>query len=717
MQTIKGIVERITYWDEESGYGVIQIHMENYLTPATLTGKFISVSIGSLIEAKGDFVINKKFGQQFNVKEYKESLPSTVFGIEKYLSSGMIDGIGPKFAKQIVNKFKEKTIDIIENNPMKLLEIPNIGVKRIEAIKESWSRNKNIKDLMMFLGECGVSVSLANKIYKTYGLDSINILKQNPYRISNDIYGVGFKLADKIAQKLGHSKESYSRCKAGFFHVLNKLAVEGNCYAHFEELIKKASDLLGASEEVLIMTFDSLKESKELIYQKTSKTIYLPLFYYSEIGIAKLIYKISKFKIPADRIKFKEIIKEVERENEINYDEAQLNAIEAAVYSKFSVITGGPGVGKTTITKAIIDVFDIMGKSVILAAPTGRAAKRMTETCEITSKTLHRLLEADHIGAFSRNEHNPLIGDVIIIDECSMIDTVLMYNLLKAIPADMKVIMIGDFNQLPSVGAGNVLSDIIDAAVVPVIKLNKIYRQAKSSKIITNSHKVNLGQMPDLSIKEGSDFFFINKSDPKNIISTIKDLCFKRLPNKYKVNSIFDIQVLSPMKRGLLGTENLNVELQDMLNSSKLFIKRGERKYKLGDKVMQIKNNYNKNVFNGDIGIINEIDLEELSLTVNFEGNFVEYDYSELEELVLSYAITIHKSQGGEFPIVVMPVHFQHKLMLQKNLLYTAITRAKKIIVLIGNFGALKYGVQNGSLESRKTSLKERLTERFRPNV
>jgi len=397
-----------------------------------------------------------------------------------------------------------------------------------------------------------------------------------------------------------------------------------------------------------------------------------------------------------------------------SYDEAQLNAIEAAVYSKFSVITGGPGVGKTTITKAIIDVFDIMGKSVILTAPTGRAAKRMTETCEITSKTIHRLLEADHISQFGRNEQNPLIGDVIIIDESSMIDTILMYNLLKAIPADMRVIIIGDTDQLPSVGAGNVLSDIIDASVVPVIKLNKIYRQAKSSKIITNSHKINLGQMPDLTIKDGSDFFFINESDPEKIVSTIKDLCFKRLPNKYEVSSIFDIQVLSPMKRGLLGTENLNVELQDMLNSSELFIKRGESKYKLGDKVMQMKNNYNKNVFNGDIGVINEIDLEELSLTVNFEGSFVEYDYSELEELVLSYAITIHKSQGGEFPIVVMPIHFQHKLMLQKRLLYTAITRAKKIIVLIGNFGALRYGVQSDSSGDRRTSLKERLAERFR---
>ena len=714
METITGVVERITYHDEESGYSVIKIRAKAFLELIALTGKFISINIGTIIEAKGNFIINKKFGRQFSVKEYKESLPASIYGIEKYLGSGLIEGIGPKFAKQIVERFRENTINIIENEPTKLLEIPKIGERRIQAIVNSWQKHKNIKDLMIFLSDCGVSTSVAHKIYKVYGEESIQKLKENPYGIVDDIYGIGFKTADMIAIKIGLPKESYNRCRAGIFYILSEFANDGNCYASLDNLTQKGSQLLDIPSHIIVMTFDYLNSQKELICEENNQIIYLPPFYHSEVGIAKRIYKIATFKNEIDKkFDLESAIKSVQNKNKIIYDKTQISAIKAAILSKFSVITGGPGVGKTTITKAIIDIFKLMNKKIILAAPTGRAAKRMTQACKLESKTIHRLLEADHKGKFSKNEENKLSGDVIIIDESSMIDTILMYNLLKAIPNEMIVIMIGDADQLPSVNAGNVLNDIISSNVLPVIRLNKIYRQAESSKIITNSHKINSGEMPDLSSENDSDFFFIEEKDPENIVKTIKELCSQRLPNFYKVDKITDIQILSPMKRGLLGTENLNEELQSVLNNNKLFIKRGANKYKLGDKVMQIKNNYEKNIFNGDIGIISDVDLENNSITVNFDDNFIDYEYQDLDELVLSFAITIHKSQGAEFPIVVIPVHFQSRIMLQRNLIYTGITRAKKIVVLIGDRNALKYAVENDISNERKTLLNEKIIKWF----
>ncbi len=713
LEIISGIVERITYQNEETEYGVIKVRVKGFSELAIFTGKFVSINVGTVIEAKGNFTINKKFGRQFSVQEYKESLPASINGIEKYLGSGLIERIGPKFAKQIVSTFGNETINIMENNPMKLLDISNIGIKRVHAIKDSWQKHKNIKDLMIFLSNCGISTTVAHKIYKVYGEESITKLKENPYKIVDDIYGLGFKTSDMIAEKLGLSKESYNRCRTGIFHILNEFSREGNCYASLDDLIKKGEELLDIPEKIIVMTFDYLKSQRELICEDGNNVIYLPPFYYSEVGIARRIYEISSFNNTTDNIDLKSALTEIQKKNQITYDETQISAIKTVVSSKFSVITGGPEVGKTTITKAIIDIFKSLNKRIILAAPTGRAAKRMTETCKVEAKTIHRLLEGDHTGKFSKNEENKLSGEIIIIDESSMIDIILMYNLLKAIPNEIKVILIGDADQLPSVGAGNVLNDIINSEVIPVIRLNKIYRQAESSKIIVNAHKINLGQIPDLSTKSNSDFFFISEENPENIVSQLKELCSKRLPRTYKVNAMTDIQVLSPMKRGLLGTENLNIQLQSVLNDSKLFIKRGANKYKLGDKVMQIKNNYDKNIFNGDIGFISHIDLENNTLKVDFDGKFIDYTYQELEELVLSYAITIHKSQGGEFPIVIIPIHFQSRIMLQRNLIYTGVTRARNVVILIGDEKALKYAVQNNISNDRRTLLKNRLIERF----
>ena len=709
MEEISGVVERITYQDEESGYKVIKVRVKGFSEFLTLTGKFVEISVGSVIKAKGNFIVNKKFGKQFNVKEYEESLPASIYGIEKYLGSGLIEGIGPKFAKQIVEKFGKDTISVIENDSMKLLDIPNIGIKRINSIRESWKKHRNIKDLMIFLSNCNVSTSIAHKIYKAYGKESITKLKENPYGIVDDVYGIGFKTADLIAEKLGVSNESYSRCRSGIFHILNQFANEGHCYASIDDLIQKGMNLLNIPKHIIIMTFNYLKDIKELICENEDETIYLPPFYHSEVGIAKRIYEIFSTKKSNESINIEKALEIIQKRNNIKYDDTQISAIKTSVSSKFSVITGGPGVGKTTITKAIIDIFKLMNKKIILTAPTGRASKRMTETCGVEAKTIHRLLEADHKGKFSKNEENKLNGDVIIVDESSMIDIILMYNLLKAIPNEATVIFIGDVDQLPSVGAGNVLNDIINSNVVPVIKLNKIYRQAESSKIIINSHKINLGEIPDLSNKNSSDFFFINNKNPENIVSEIKELCSKRLSKTYNINAISDIQVLSPMKKGLLGTENLNTELQSVLNDNPLFIKRGANKYKLGDKVMQIKNNYDKNVFNGDIGIISHINLDDNTIKVDFDGIIIEYSYQDLEELILSYAITIHKSQGGEFPIVIIPIHFQSKIMLQRNLIYTGVTRAKNILILIGDSNALKFSIQNNISQNRKTLLKNRI--------
>lgn len=414
---------------------------------------------------------------------------------------------------------------------------------------------------MVFLSGCGILATVAHKIYKVYGEESIKKLKENPYSIVDDIYGLGFKTADMIAEKLGVSNESYARTRAGIFHILNEFSREGNCYASLDDLIKKGEKLLDIPEEIVVMTFDYIKDQRELICEDGNNIIYLPPFYHSEVGISKRIYEISTCKSAIDNIDLKTTLNEIQKRNQITYDETQISAIKTAVSSKFSVITGGPGVGKTTITKAIIDIFKSLNKRIILAAPTGRAAKRMTEICKVEAKTIHRLLEGDHTGKFNKNEENKLTGDVIIIDEGSMIDLILMYSLLKAIPNEMKVILIGDADQLPSVGAGNVLNDIINSKVLPVIKLNKIYRQAKSSKIIVNAHKINLGQMPDLSVKNNSDFFFISEENPENIVSQIKELCSKRLPKAYNANAMTDIQVLSPMKHGSLGTENLNTQL------------------------------------------------------------------------------------------------------------------------------------------------------------
>lgn len=708
MEQIRGVVERITYADEGKGYSVIKIKAKNYGELVTVVGNMASVNVGAVITAKGQWTSNPKYGRQFTAESWEESVPATVYGIEKYLGSGLIRGIGPKFAKEIVNKFKEDTLRVIEEEPDRLSEVANIKTKRVVMIKKAWSEQKEIKNIMIFLQEHNVSTAFGYRIYKEYGDRSISVVKENPYRLADDIWGVGFKTADGIATKLGIDKESYARCRSGIFYTLNRFADEGHCFAYREDLVKKCAEILGVDESVIVMTLDNLMMEKEL-FREGEDMIFLPPFYFSENGVSKRVAAILNNNANSAAPDIDGIIGKLEKELGIGYDETQKEAIRLVTSSKISVLTGGPGTGKTTITKAIIEVFKSRGKTILLAAPTGRAAKRMSEMCKVEAKTIHRLLESAPPDGFARNEKNPLEGDVLIVDESSMIDILLVYNLLKAVPDNMTVVFVGDIDQLPSVGAGSVLGDFIESGVIPTVRLTKIFRQAEGSRIITNAHKVNGGQMPHIVNDKTSDFFFFDMDNQGDIVNEIVNLCANRLPKSYKINPVDDIQVLTPMRRSETGAENLNRVLQSAMNKNTLSLRRGGTEYKLGDKVMQIRNNYEKEIFNGDIGRIVSVSETDKKLSADFDGRVIEYDILELDELVLSYAVTIHKSQGGEFPIVIIPITYSHYMMLFRNLLYTGITRAKKLLILLGEKRAVQAAVRNNKSVKRNTMLAERL--------
>jgi exodeoxyribonuclease V alpha subunit len=709
MEYISGVVDRITYSNEETGFSVIKIKSGGFSDLVTVVGNLAAVNVGAVLRLKGDWKYDSKYGKQFSAMDYRETVPATIAGIEKYLGSGLIKGIGPVFARKILKQFKENTLNVIEEHADDLIQVAGIGQKRVEMIKNAWQEQKEIKNVMLFLQSNGVSTTYAVKIYKTYGNESINTVKNNPYRLADDIWGIGFKTADKIAQELGFDKDSYERCRSGIIYVVNQLSDEGHCYAEKEQLVSEAVKTLELEESLINHTIDRMLGEKSVI-SEDGDAIYLPPFYYSEIGTAKRIQAILLEKNEVNPTQINRIIEEIEKESRITYDTIQLEAIRNAALSKFMVLTGGPGTGKTTTTLAIIKVFQKMGKKVLLAAPTGRAAKRMTETTGMEAKTIHRLLEFKPPEGYQKNANNPLECDVLIIDETSMVDIILMYNLLRAVTNKTVVILIGDVDQLPSVGAGNVLRDIIDSGVVPVVRLNRIFRQALGSAIITNAHRINKGEMPELRGNKNSNFFFIEEDDPQKIVEIIQNLCAKRLPEYYKVDPVDDIQVLCPMQRGDTGAQNLNALLQGSLNPSDIVIKYRGMDYRLNDKVMQIKNNYDKNVFNGDIGKIVGIDLENKTLVIRFDGSGIDYDVTELDEITLAYAITIHKSQGSEYEIVVVLLTMQHYIMLQRNLLYTCITRAKKILVLIGSKKAIRIAVSNDKIQYRNTMLKARLS-------
>lgn len=710
MIKLRCVVEHITYQNQENGWSVMKVKVKGYDNLVTLTGSLLDVPVGSVLLVDGDWRVDPKYGQQFVAQSWTEVMPATLYGIEKYLGSGLVKGIGPAYAKAIVSRFGLETIDVIENDIERLLEVPRLGKKRMEKIRESWEKQKDIKEVMVFLQGHGVSTAFAAKIYRKYEKESIAKVKENPYQLADDIWGIGFKTADSIASKMGYEKNDPRRCRSGILYTLNELAEEGHVYAETEQLVEAAVKLLEVEEAPVRQALATMMEAKDVIAD--NDVIYLPPFYYAENGSAKRLQSLL-----SDNSLFNsDIVAEPEAEygsknGGIVYDEVQQAAIQKALDSKVMVLTGGPGTGKTTTTQGIIAAFKARHMSILLAAPTGRAAKRMTEATGMEAKTVHRLLEYNPMDGYKRNEENPLEGDTLIVDECSMIDIMLFYNLMKAIPSNMRLILVGDIDQLPSVGAGNVLRDIIDSRQIPVVRLTRIFRQAQSSRIVMNAHAINAGQFPNIKNGLDTDFFFINQEDADEMVKLIIGLVRDRLPKKYSY-SPKEIQVLTPMQRGTVGAGNLNIELQNALNPTGLSLVRGGYTFRQGDKVMQIRNNYDKNVFNGDIGYITAVDTKERTLTVTFDNRLVEYDITELDEIVLAYAITIHKSQGSEFPVVVMPVTMKHFVMLQRNLIYTGITRAKKICVLIGTTKALAYAIRNQTVSKRNTKLKERLNEK-----
>ena len=728
---IRGVVERITYQNPENGYTVLKCAVKSYKELVTVIGSLLDVNVGSVLLIYGNWKVDSRYGRQFAAESWEETLPATVFGIEKYLGSGLIKGVGPKYAKKIVAQFGIETLEVIETDISRLQEVDGIGKKRIQMIRDSWERQKEIKNVMLFLQDHGVSTSFAAKIYRQYGNESLDKMKENPFQMADDIWGIGFKTADGIAQKLGFAKEAYVRLRSGIMYTLSNLADEGHVFAYQEQLIAKAAELLEAEESSIVMTLDQMIADKDLICetvdyktdQAEMKAIYLPAFYYAEAGVAGKLKRLAQS--PAtDRLwhalmdarqktgneSLSIDVGKIQEKVDMKYDEIQADAIRKAAVSKVMVLTGGPGTGKTTTTQGIIAAYRSFGLKILLAAPTGRAAKRMTEATGLEAKTIHRLLECKPPEGYQKNEDNPLDGDVLIIDECSMIDMILMNALLKAIPEGMRLILVGDIDQLPSVGAGNVLRDIIDSGVFPVVCLTRIFRQAQSSRIIMNAHAINEGKFPDISNGKNTDFFYIEKEDPEEAVQEIVRLVKNNLPRYYKT-PWNHIQVLTPMQKGIVGAANLNLALQEALNPQGDGLRRGGYLFRTGDKVMQIRNNYEKEIFNGDIGTVESVDLQERTLKVNFDQHIIEYEASELDELVHAYATTIHKAQGSEYPIVVMPVLMNHYVMLQRNLIYTGITRAKKVLVIVGTRKALSYAVRNVTVTKRNTFLKERLSQ------
>ena len=732
MDHLRCVVERITYQNPENGYSVIRCRAKGYSDLVTVVGLMPETHVGAVLSLEGAWKVDPKYGRQFTAEKFEETLPATVFGIEKYLGSGLIKGIGPKFAKKIVQQFGKDTLDIIEENPDSLIEVPGIGRLRVDRIKESRAEQKEIKNIMLFLQSHDVSTSHATKIYKTYGNQSIEIVKENPYRLADDIWGIGFRTADIIAGKMGFGEERFARLRSGIMYALNQLADEGHCYGTREQVLTAAGELLKVDEALLVMTLDEMMRQRDVIVEKAKvpadetangvshgpvdemtetqieEAIYLQPFFFSEMGTAKrldaILHGMRSFRIQPEGL-----LERIGKKTGMQYDDIQQQAILAAIRNKVLVLTGGPGTGKTTTTLGIIAAYREAGAGIILAAPTGRAAKRLSETTGMEAKTIHRLLEVKPPNGYQRNEENPLEGDVLIVDECSMIDIILMYNLLKAVPDNMTLILVGDVDQLPSVGAGNVLSDIIASGCIPVVKLERIFRQAQGSRIIMNAHRINKGQAIDTRGGRNADFFFAAQETPEEAADLIVKYVSENLPRYYHADPIRDIQVLTPMQRGLVGAVNLNQRLQDTLNRTRIFLRRGGTEYRIHDKVMQIRNDYNKEVYNGDIGFISSVDMDERELTVNFEGRDVTYDATELDELVLAYACTIHKSQGSEYPIVVMPFMMTHYIMLQRNLLYTGVTRAKKILVLVGEKKAVSMAINNNKAVGRNTRLKERI--------
>ncbi len=725
---LSGQIERITYTNDETGFTIARVKVYGQKDLVTVVGHLMSPAPGEILNMRGEWVNHPKFGEQFKVVESKTTVPATVYGIRKYLGSGLIKGLGPVMAGRIVKQFGEQTLDVIENEIEKLSRVNGIGKKRIAMIQKAWDEQKEIRDIMLFLQSHEISSGYATKIFKQYGNRSIAVVTDNPYRLATDIFGIGFVIADRIAAKLGFPEESHLRVEAGILYVLNQLSDEGHVFYPYEPLIKKSQEILGVGRNVVVEALGNIAVERKIIvedinksteeFKENNKAVYLAKFHLCETSISdrlKILLTAPKSVRP---VASERAIDWVQRQLNITLAEKQVKAIHSALTNKVMIITGGPGTGKTTIINAVLKIFSRLNVKTLLAAPTGRAAKRMSETTGHEAKTIHRLLEFSFIkGGFQKNQDKPLNCDLLILDEASMIDTILMHHLLKAVPSSATAILVGDVNQLPSVGAGNVLNDMITSGAVPVVELNEIFRQAKASRIIVNAHKINNGIVPSFENEiPNNDFYFIRQEDPQKVLEIILELTKTRIPRRFGFDPVDDIQVLTPMHKGVVGAVNLNMELQKTLNPVQDGIVRGNRNFRVNDKVMQIRNNYDKEVFNGDIGRITGIQPEGYQVIVTYDGRDVAYEFSDLDEIVLAYAVSVHKSQGSEYPAVVIPILTQHYILLQRNLIYTAITRGRNLVVVVGTRNALAIGINNDKTKKRFTYLKHRLTKLSVPN-
>ena len=718
--TIQGQIERVTFYNEDTDFTIARLKASGYRDLITLVGTMMAPTPGQVVRVTGQWTNHPKFGEQFKMLRYTNLVPATTAAIEKYLGSGLIKGIGPVMAKRMVKAFGKDTLDIIEKEIDRVIEVEGIGEKRVEMIRRAWAEQKEIREVMLFLQGNGVSSGYAAKIYKQYGNQSIDVVKENPYRLAMDIFGIGFVTADKIAVNLGFTKDSEVRAEAGVIYVLGQLSDDGHVYYPYEGLIEKSCEILEVGREIVEHGLESLAGQRKVVIEKAmessgsdgERAVYLTQFHICETGIASRLKSLLSAPVTRRKVDSDKAMEWVQKQLAISLAPTQIDAVKCAVGSKVMVITGGPGTGKTTIINAVLKIFGRIGIDILLAAPTGRAAKKMTEATGREAKTIHRLLEfSPQKGGFQKNEEHPLKCDLLVIDEASMIDTVLMYHLLKAVPLHATVILVGDVNQLPSVGPGNVLKDIISSGAVPVVRLNEIFRQAKDSAIIVNAHLINRGVIPPLDStgQTQTDFYFIQKDEPEGALAIILELVSGRIKKAFGLDPIDDVQVLTPMNRGTVGAHNLNIELQKVLNPREDGITRGARTLRTDDKVMQIRNNYDKEVYNGDIGRIVRIDAENQDVRIAFDGRVVAYEYSELDELVLAYAVSVHKSQGSEYPCVIVPLLTQHYMLLQRNLLYTAITRGKRLVVVVGSKKAMAIAVKNDRTQERYAQLDHRL--------
>ena len=764
---LTGVVERITFTNTENGYTVARFQADKQFGLVTIVGALAEVHAGARLKLFGRWKSHPKYGEQFEIERYVEEVPATVEGIKRYLGSGLIKGIGPVMAKRIAEKFGRYTLEIIESDIDRLIEVEGIGRKRVKMIAQAWEAQKQIKEIMLFLQSHQVSTNLAVKIYKSYGDQSISIVRNEPYRLARDIFGIGFVTADKIARNMGIEADAPQRIAAGIEYTLNQLADQGHVFAPREHLVEAAVKILGVEPEQVEAQVEVLRREERVVVERTSRgageqggggvekrrarsgraeseeravgeqivnrksiipkghdvvnpteAVYLPPFYYAEVGVARRVKELltsQESRLAAFRgVDWEKAFGWLATTQQagITLAERQRQAVQMALTHKVSILTGGPGTGKTSSVKAVLSLLRGKGNQALLAAPTGRAAKRLAESTGQEAKTIHRLLEVSPSEGFKfqRNQDNPLEADLIILDECSMVDLILMNNLLKAIHPATHLLLVGDADQLPSVGAGNVLRDMITSGVVPTTRLEVIFRQAADSTIITNAHRINRGDIP-IFPQDKRDFYFFGKEEPEAAADLVVDIVARRIPEKFGIASQ-DIQVLSPMHRGATGARALNEKLQTRLNPLRYDrpeYRSGSRVFRIGDRVLQLRNNYDHDVFNGDIGQITKIDLEDGEIRVEFEGRPVNYDFSDLDELTLAYAMSVHKSQGSEYPVVVVPILTQHYMLLQRNLLYTAITRAKQMVVLVGTRKAIAMAVKNDKIAARWTALPERL--------